>query len=188
MSQQQRHCCEKQNVKPTGAENMLLPLCLQQYNKIQVLHLTSATKTWGGRNCCTNKSKKQASTLQWQWLCFFSQHTSHAVSVCVCVYVFALCRLFFSPLFHLSTPYFSLVSLIKGLKRLKDRIHLLFHIIICVVSCLETSWPKAFYSLKLILLLLFFTFIKIQTLWLETLNASVHTFGVHLCLHTKGMG
>lgn len=188
MSQQQRHCCEKQNVKPTGAENMLLPLCLQQYNKIQVLHLTSATKTWGGRNCCTNKSKKQASTLQWQRLRCFFLSTLPMQYLCVFVYIYLHYVCIFSPLFHLSTPYFSLVSLIKGLKSLKDRIHLLFHIIICVVSCLETSWPKAFYSLKLILLLLFFTFIKIQTLWLEMLNASVHTFGVHLCLHTKGMG
>lgn len=66
------------------------------------------------------------STLPMQYLCVF-----------VYIYLHYVC--IFSPLFHLSTPYFSLVSLIKGLKRLKDRIHLLFHIIICVVSCLETS-------------------------------------------------
>lgn len=30
MSQQQRNCCEKQIIKPTGAENMLLLLCLKK--------------------------------------------------------------------------------------------------------------------------------------------------------------
>lgn len=95
--------------------------------KLQVSHLMSTTKSWGGRKCCKNKSD-WTSTYPYSGLLvcwFFSQHTFHAGSlclcVCVCMYV-CICLLVF--LIYLPPPYFSLVSLMKGLL-LKDRIYLL---------------------------------------------------------------
>lgn len=76
MSQQQRNCCEKQIIKPTGAENMLLLLHLKK--KLQVSHLTSTTKSWGGRNCYKNVIQQALIlTVVWWWVfwvvfcCFF---------------------------------------------------------------------------------------------------------------------
>lgn len=93
MSQQQRNCCEKQIIKPTGAENMLmLLLCLKKKNKkLQVSHLMSTTKSWGGRKCCKNKSNR-TSTYPYSGLLvvfFFSAHfpCRISVSVCVCLHV-----------------------------------------------------------------------------------------------------
>lgn len=77
-------------------------------NKLQVSHLTSTTKSWGGRNCYKNVSQ-QAPIPTVVWWCFVFFNLSHfpcRISVCVCVCVcmhVCICLLgFFNPLCQIS--------------------------------------------------------------------------------------
>lgn len=86
---------------------------LEKKNKLQVSHLTSTTKSWGGRNCCKNVSQQALIPIVVWWCVFFVFFlffffnllitlSMQDLCVCVCMYMWISLLGFFNLLHQIS--------------------------------------------------------------------------------------
>lgn len=130
-------------------------------NKLQVSHLTSTTKSWGGRNCYKNVSQQAPipTVVWWCFVFFLTHHTFHAGSLSVCVYVFACtCAfVFWGFLIHFA-KFLTGFSNERSTTGRQNLLSSSYYFKLHFVSCLGTLWPQLSY---LLLLPFFFIIITI---------------------------